>query len=420
MRVAPPPNTPPGSAPARRPTDDGVDARIGLGAMSFGAGGAAGLTSDAGLVSPSGLSAAAFRLPFGVLAADLGVVVVFRLPPTDAGVGVANLLGASPPTISARSSPSVNAPIDARPDPPPNKPAALDPGRLCVDILLVSRGFSPPGVSAAAARIPAGLSAGASSPGLAPPPAGDARVAPSPPGRFAPSLPRRASAASAAAASCMPALVRCSCMSCSSSPWGYCTRVAAAMACRSRRRSGAVAASLAAAAVLPLAAPPAVSAMSSTAAAWNSAPASTAVEAADSRGFTSRTPGRARSKEVLAGSAASFAAAAAAAAEDVLCVSRIISVSRLATCRVCRVCAIAGSLAKERSTRQQSARAASALGAGRCFAPLRSIERIARIPPDSLRAARACRRRASTPAANLSASLRSGRRFLALASWVDE
>ena len=130
------------------------------------------------------------------------------------------------------------------------------------DILLAASraGFSP----SLAAMIPAGLSVGASSPGLAPPPPGvDARYAPSP--------PRRASAASAAAASRMPALVRCSCMSCSSSPWGYCTRVAAAMACRSRRRSGAVAASLAAAAVLPLAAPPAVSAMSSTATAWNSA-----------------------------------------------------------------------------------------------------------------------------------------------------
>ena len=325
--------------------------------------------------------------------------------------------------MSPPSSPSVNAPIDARPDPPPNKPAALDPGRLGADILLAASraGFSADvSAAAAAARIPAGLSAGASSPGLAPPPPDeDPNPNPKPwdgDARYAPSPPRRASAASAAAASRMPALVRCSCMSCSSSPWGYCTRVAAAMACRSRRRSGAVAASLAAAAVLPLAAPPAVSAMSSTAAAWNSAPASTAVEAADSRGFPSRTPGRARSAcpGVLVGSVASFAAAAAAA-PPVLCVSRIISVSRLATCRVCRVCAIAGSLAKERSARQQSARAASALGAGRCFAPLRSIERIARIPPDSLRAARAGRRRASTPAANLSASLRSGRRFLALA-----
>ena len=46
----------PGAAPARRPTDDGVDARIGSGAMSFGAGGAAGLSSDsdAGLISPFG------------------------------------------------------------------------------------------------------------------------------------------------------------------------------------------------------------------------------------------------------------------------------------------------------------------------------------------------------------------------------
>ena len=179
MCVAPQPKTPPGAAPARRPTDDGVDARIGSGAMSFGAGGAAGLSSDsdAGLISPFGLSAAAFRLPFGVLLADLGVDVV-RLPPTDAGVGVANLLGGSPSrsAISAQSSPSVNAPIDARPDPPPNKPAALDPGRLGADILLAASraGFSP----SLAARIPAGLSVGASSPGLA---LRLERCAPSPP-----------------------------------------------------------------------------------------------------------------------------------------------------------------------------------------------------------------------------------------------
>ena len=39
----------------------------------------------------------------------------------------------------------MNAPIDARPDPPPNKPAALDPGRLSADILLAASraGFSP-------------------------------------------------------------------------------------------------------------------------------------------------------------------------------------------------------------------------------------------------------------------------------------
>ena len=80
--------------------------------------------------------------------------------------------------MSPPSSPSVNAPIDARPDPPPNKPAALDPGRLGADILLAASraGFSADVSAAAAARIPAGLSAGASSPGLAPPPPDEARA----------------------------------------------------------------------------------------------------------------------------------------------------------------------------------------------------------------------------------------------------
>ena len=105
-------------------------------------------------------------------------------------------------------------------------------------------------------------------------------------------------------------------MSCSSSPWGYCTRVAAAMACRSRRRSGAVAASLAAAAVLPLAA--------ATRGERDELDGDGVELRAcfdqmrggfpDSRGFPSRTPGgRARSAcpAVLVGSAASFTAAAA-------------------------------------------------------------------------------------------------------------
>ena len=65
-------------------------------------------------------------------------------------------------------------------------------------------------------------------------------------------------------------------MSFKSSACEYCTLVAAAMAWRSSLRSGAVAASLAAAAVLPRAAPPAVSATSSTAKRWNSAAGSAA------------------------------------------------------------------------------------------------------------------------------------------------
>ena len=357
-------------------------------------------------------------VPFGALD-----VAFFDVEVPCGGCGVVNLLGGSAlPVLGSRpSSPSVNVPADACLDPPPNRPAALDPGRLGADIRLVSLG----GLSrsaAAAARIPAGLSAGASSPGRAPP-GGDARLGRWWPPRWA--MPgRRASDASAVAASCMPALVRCSCMSCRSSACGYWTRVAAAMACRSRRRSGAVAASLAAAAVLPFAAPPAVSAMSSTAAEWNSAPASTAVDAPACNALTSLPPGRARSKSrpgVLAASAASLAAAfaAAAAPPPVLCVSRMISVSRLATCKVCSVCAIAGSRASERSARQHRARAASLLGGGSCFAPRRSIDRSARIPPDSLRAARAGRRRASTCAPNLSASLRSGLFFLTPLAGVD-
>ena len=333
------------------------------------------------------------------------------------GCGVVNLLGGSAlPVLGSRpSSPSVNVPADACLDPPPNRPAALDPGRLGADIRLVSLG----GLSrsaAAAARIPAGLSAGASSPGRAPP-GGDARLGRLPP-RFVRLPPcRRASDASAVAASCMPALVRCSCMSCRSSACGYWTRVAAAMACRSRRRSGAVAASLAAAAVLPFAAPPAVSAMSSTAAEWNSAPASTAVEAPACNALTSlptrpgpfqiATRGFGRVRGVLSRGVRRRRRAAAGPvriAHDLR--------ERLATCKVCSVCAMAGSRASERSARQHRARAASLLGGGSCFAPRRSIDRSARIPPDSLRAARAGRRRASTCAPNLSASLRSGLFFL--------
>ena len=75
-------------------------------------------------------------------------------------------------------------------------------------------------------------------------------------------------------------------------------------------------------------------------------------------------------------------------APPVLCVSLLMPVSRLATCRVCRVCAIAGSLAKERSARRQRAPARSALGAG-VLAPLRSIERIKARIPRTLGAARA-------------------------------
>ena len=158
------------------------------------------------------------------------------------------------------SSPSVNAPAVALLEPPPKSPAAPDPGRRGSDSLRVNPGVEgcadpspetrPEAASAGRDRDDTNALAGA----------GDAD-APMPP-----RAPARASAASAAAAPWRPAATRCSWMSCTSSSCGYRIFVAAAMACRSSRRSGAVAASLAAAAVLPRAAPPAVTAISSTAA----------------------------------------------------------------------------------------------------------------------------------------------------------
>ena len=83
MWVTPPPSILPVAAPASRPTDDGVDARTGLGAMSFGAGGAAGLISVDGAAAPgSGFSAAAFRFCLPPLD---GVVVVASFFPSTAG-----------------------------------------------------------------------------------------------------------------------------------------------------------------------------------------------------------------------------------------------------------------------------------------------------------------------------------------------
>ena len=83
MWVTPPPSILPVAAPASRPTDDGVDARTGLGAMSFGAGGAAGLISVEGAAAPvSGFSAGAFRFCLPPLD---GVVVVASFFPSTAG-----------------------------------------------------------------------------------------------------------------------------------------------------------------------------------------------------------------------------------------------------------------------------------------------------------------------------------------------
>ena len=144
-------------------------------------------------------------------------------------------------------------------------------------------------------------------------------------------------------------------------------------------------------------------AISSTAARWNSAPASVAVDAAAAALDVAADllPPAAAAFAAAAFASAAFASAAAAPLRRNVAT---ISVSFRATWSVCNVCAMAGSRAIARSARQHNARAASSFGGASVRAPFINIDKSARIPPASRSASRAGRILASKVAAVRSAA----------------